>query len=273
MISIITPVYNNYTFIEACILNVIEQNCPDTEHIIVDGFSSDGTVDIIKRYAKQYPHIQWISERDNGQSDAMNKGINLAKGEIISFLNVDDFYEPDTLNKVVSFFKTLPVPAFLVGNCKVWNEEGKVLFINKPLNLSVFSILQGEPFPNNPSAYFYHKSLHTIVGLYNTNEHYAMDLEFLIRGLPKAYVKYIDENFGNWRKLPGTKTVQDENIGIGAQRRKELFDKTIKNMNVLQKLSFFYYNYTVSISQTLSKYKLYRTISYYFNVYFPFYKR
>ena len=79
---------------------MIEQNCGDVEHIIIDGGSQDGTVTIIKQYAEKYPHIRWISEADQGQSDAMNKGLDMAKGNIISFLNVDDYYEPLVLNKI-----------------------------------------------------------------------------------------------------------------------------------------------------------------------------
>ncbi|MGK7941459.1 MAG: glycosyltransferase, partial [Crocosphaera sp.] len=84
MITVITPVYNGETFIESCIKIVIEQNCSHLEHIIVDGGSKDGTVDIIRKYAEQYAHIRWLSESDKGQSDAMNKGIKMAKGEILA---------------------------------------------------------------------------------------------------------------------------------------------------------------------------------------------
>ena len=108
MISVITPVYNGESFIESCIKIVIEQNCGDVEHIIVDGGSQDGTVTIIKQYAEKYPHIRWISEADQGQSDAMNKGLDMAKGNIISFLNVDDYYEPLVLNKIQNFLIIYP---------------------------------------------------------------------------------------------------------------------------------------------------------------------
>ena len=97
MISIITPVYNGKRFIEFCIKNVIDQKCPNMEHIIVDGGSTDGTVEIIQRYAERYKHIRWVSEKDKGQSDAMNKGIRLAEGNIIGILNADDYYEPNVL--------------------------------------------------------------------------------------------------------------------------------------------------------------------------------
>ena len=94
MLSVITPVFNGIRFIESCILNVIEQGCCEVEHLIIDGGSSDGTVEIVSRYAERYRHIRWVSEQDEGQSHAMNKGIAMARGTIIGFLNVDDYYEP-----------------------------------------------------------------------------------------------------------------------------------------------------------------------------------
>jgi glycosyltransferase involved in cell wall biosynthesis len=211
MISIITPVYNGDRFIENCIKNVISQNCQDVEHIIVDGGSTDRTIDIIKQYAEQYPHIRWLSEKDKGQSDAMNKGITMAKGEIISFLNADDYYEPNVLNRALAIFADLPIPSLLVGNCNVWDGKDNLIKVYKPCNFSLQSILeQGlneHTFPTNPSAYFYHTCLHKQVGLYNVDEHYAMDLDFLLRAVQVGTVKYVDETWGNWMKVEGTKTV------------------------------------------------------------------
>ncbi|WP_146007550.1 glycosyltransferase family 2 protein, partial [Fischerella muscicola] len=148
MISVITPVYNGEKFIESCIKVVIEQNCPNVEHIIIDGGSKDGTVEIIKQYAKHYPHIRWISEKDQGQSDAMNKGIAMAKGEIISFLNVDDFYEPNVLNRVLKLFEKLPEPSLVVGNCNIWGDSQELKLINKPKKLKIEYLLsETSPFP------------------------------------------------------------------------------------------------------------------------------
>ena len=101
-ISVITPVYNSIQFIEDCILNVINQKAINVEHLIVDGGSNDGTLEVIQHFSKEYPHIRFLSEKDNGQSDAMNKGIDLAKGRFISFLNVDDYYEEGALKDVLS---------------------------------------------------------------------------------------------------------------------------------------------------------------------------
>ena len=119
LLSIITPVLNNKRFIESCILNVIEQDCPKMEHIIIDGESTDGTLEIIKAYAERHTHIRWISEKDKGQSDAMNKGVRMAQGNILGFLNVDDFYEKNVLNRIVELFKTLPEPSLLVDRKSV----------------------------------------------------------------------------------------------------------------------------------------------------------
>ncbi|MBD2213611.1 glycosyltransferase [Nostoc linckia FACHB-104] len=209
MISIITPVYNGERFIETCIKVVIDQNCHDIEHIIVDGGSKDRTVEIIKQYAEKYSHIRWISEKDKGQSDAMNKGIAIAKGEILNFLNVDDYYEPNVLKKVVEHFKMLPEPSFLVANCNVLNDAGKLDHVNKPRKMKLAELLVGpwkNPFPANPSAYFYHTSLHQKVGLYDIQEHYVMDIDFIFRAVQVATIKYVDETWGNHLRIEGTKT-------------------------------------------------------------------
>lgn len=219
MISIITPVYNGERFIEFCIKNVIEQNCTDVEHIIIDGCSTDRTVEIIRKYAENHTHIRWVSEKDKGQSDAMNKGIAMARGEIIGVLNVDDYYEPNVLCRILEIFKTLPEPSLLVGNCNVWDNEGKLWFVSKPNKISLTNLLLErymEAFPMNPSGYFYHASLHKKIGLYKVEEHYGMDLDFIIRAVQTANVKYVNETCGNYRYLEGTKTfVEDKNGNTG----------------------------------------------------------
>ncbi|MBC1223535.1 glycosyltransferase family 2 protein, partial [Nostoc sp. UCD120] len=198
MISIITPVYNGEKFIDSCLQVVIDQNCLEVEHIIVDGGSSDKTVDIIKDKANQYPHIRWISEKDKGQSDAMNKGIAMAQGEIIGVLNVDDFYEVNLLNRICEIFQTLPEPSFIVGNCNIINQKEQLIFINKPSQLRTIDLLLGRrlnddkmidaSFPVNPSAYFYHKSLHQKIGLYKVEDHYSMDIDFLLKAVCSSHV-------------------------------------------------------------------------------------
>ncbi|MEL4895024.1 glycosyltransferase family 2 protein [Crocosphaera sp. Alani8] len=239
MISIITPVYNGESFIESCIKVVIEQNCPDIEHIIVDGGSQDKTIAVVKKYAENYPHIRWISEADQGQSDAMNKGIKMAKGEILAILNVDDYYQPNVLNRVQTIFENLPKNSFLVGNCKVWDETGKVKFINRPEKLKLKELLLGwsiNPHPINPAAYFYHKSLHDDIGLYDVDDHYTMDVDFLLRVVQTANLQYKDEIWGNYLDIEGTKTFSDRESGQGVKRMENLFNKYNQQLSFLEKL-------------------------------------
>ena len=221
MISIVTPVYNGERFIESCIEMVLAQEYPDIEHIIVDGGSSDRTAEIIRRYAEKHRHIRWISEKDRGQADAMNKGISMAGGEILGILNVDDYYEPSLLTRVARYFETLPEPSLLVGNCNVRDEQGEIIFVNKPAKIKLEDLLLGylaNPHPVNPSAYFYHTSLHAKIGSYKVEEHYALDLDFLLRAVQVAHVEYVDEVWGNQRLIEGTKTFDDIKSGkIGAK--------------------------------------------------------
>ena len=240
MISVITPVYNGERFIEDCINVVLDQQCSDLEHIIVDGGSGDRTVDIIKQYADQYPHIRWLSEKDQGQSDAMNKGIALAKGEILAILNVDDYYQPNTLNRVAELFKTLPEPSFLVGNCNIWDADNQLIDINKPAKLALKELLLGwgtNQFPANPSAYFYHTSLHQQVGLYDTSDHYTMDLDFILRAVQSAHLMYVDETWGNFRQLRDTKTFQSNASGQAGLRVERLMKLYRRNLPLFQRWS------------------------------------
>ena len=101
LISIITPSFNQGKFIEQTILSVLNQHYPNFEHIIIDGGSTDGSIEILKKY----PHLIWKSEKDRGQSEALNKGFEVAKGEIIGWLNSDDVYLDDTLFKVTGYLK------------------------------------------------------------------------------------------------------------------------------------------------------------------------
>jgi glycosyltransferase involved in cell wall biosynthesis len=243
ILSVITPVKNAAHCIERCIENVIAQKCPHAEHIIVDGGSTDGTVKIIEKYASTYPHIRWISEVDHGQSDALNTGIAMAQGEILASLNADDDYEPNTLNTVCMHFKNLPKPSLLVGNCNVWDEEGNLLYINKPSRLRLRDILIGRhdiiPYPVNPSAYFYHASLHDRIGLFNTQESHAMDLDFLLRAIKHANVMYRDEVWGNFRIMPGTRTYHDAQNNLFEERKAPVMTRYRKTFLPLEQMWLF----------------------------------
>lgn len=238
-VSVITPVLNGARFMEFCIENVIRQECPEVEHVIVDGGSTDGTVSIIERYAARHDHIRYVTEPDKGQSDAMNKGIDMARGEIVGFLNADDYYEPGALKEVLAQWDGLPEPSLLVGNCNVWDDEGKLWFVSRPARISLNNLLLGryvEAFPMNPAAYFYHKSLHRRIGPYRLEEHAAMDLQFIFLAVQHARVSYRDRTWGNYRYLEGTKTYEADKSGANQARIRQITDLYRRQQPLLRRL-------------------------------------
>jgi glycosyltransferase involved in cell wall biosynthesis len=224
ILSIVTPVYNSEKFISECIESVAAQNCGEIEHIIVDGGSSDRTVHILREKARAHSHLRWISEPDRGQSDALNKGIGMAMGEYIGILNADDFYEPGALPRVASIIKNLSEPRFIVGACNMLTIGDEIAEVNRPRVLRFEKLMMDDerwPCPYNPSAYFYPKSAHDIVGPYNIEEHFAMDFEFILSVVQAIEPLYIDHILGNFRLIPGTKTFNSIRDGsIRPVRRK-----------------------------------------------------
>jgi glycosyltransferase involved in cell wall biosynthesis len=238
LLTVITPVYNGERFIEGCLRSVISQNCPEVEHLIIDGGSTDRTLQIVKRYAQWNPHLRWVSKKDRGQSSAMNKGIVLARGKVVGFLNYDDYYQPGVLNRVLEIFETLPSPSFLAGNCNVLNDDERIVYLNKPSRLSLTNVLIGgekNQFPFNPSAYFYHKSLHVKVGLFDESNHYTMDLDFILRALKAAHVKYMDETWGNFRYIRGTKTFQTKEDNLLDEYKMHIMNVHLEKLPGIQR--------------------------------------
>ena len=221
-LTVVTPVYNGASFIERCLRNVSEQECAGVEHIVVDGGSLDDTVSIIERLAHEIPNLRWFSERDLGQSDAMNRGVALAQGHVIGVLNVDDHYEPDTLGRVRKVIQSSPEPALVVGNCNVLNDSGRLLWVNRPRSPHLIDMLVRDPdapnFPVNPSAYFYHRSLHEQIGLYDVTEHMALDVDFVFRAVQVAHVVYVNETWGNFWLHNETKTARGIRAGTVGSR-------------------------------------------------------
>lgn len=241
-ITIITPVFNSERFISSCIENVIAQNCKDLEHLIIDGGSTDQTVQIVQSYASIHSHVRIISEKDNGQSDAMNKGIRAAKADLISFLNADDLYAPFILNRVLMLFTQNTKLDFAVGNCRVIDQEGSTIFINRPKRLMDYHFYSyKEPFPINPAAYFYKKSIHDDVGYYNTDNHYNMDYEFLLKAVRKYQLVYFEEDWGIMLHHEDAKTANDMESGRMESRKKEVFQKEYSKLTLSQKVKVFSY--------------------------------
>jgi glycosyltransferase involved in cell wall biosynthesis len=236
-ISIITPVYNGAAHIEACLRNVESQNVKGLEHIVVDGGSPDGTAEIARQHAARNPGIRVYSAKDNGQSDAMNKGLRLAASPIVGILNVDDFYEAGAINDALQFLESHPNVDFVSGDCNLRDENDKILGVNRPCDLRLESLLMGwdfAPYPINPSAYFYRKEVHSVVGEYKISEHFAMDVCFLFACAAKVNMAYQPRIWGNFRHLPGAKT--DQNFADAPRMMRRLRYRHIRMLPLHRRL-------------------------------------
>ncbi|MFD2247689.1 glycosyltransferase family 2 protein [Pontibacter ruber] len=171
LVSIITVVYNGEKFLEHTINSVLAQTYPNIEYIVVDGGSSDGTLSILRKYDDQIAY--WKSEPDKGISDAFNKGVALATGELVGILNADDWYEPDAVARIVSRYQPDSV---LYGSLQYWNLDGSKDVQAAP-NLH---FLPFEMSLNHPTV-FVSSSLYHKYGVFNLNFKLAMDYHLLLR--------------------------------------------------------------------------------------------
>src|SRR5438128_8552250 len=123
LVSIVTPSYNQGRFIEDTIRSVLAQDYPNLEYIVVDGGSTDHTLDVLRRYEGR---LRWVSEPDRGQSEAINKGFRMARGEIVSWLNSDDTYVPGAIGKAVAHLGARPEVVMVYGEGYLLDEGGRV---------------------------------------------------------------------------------------------------------------------------------------------------
>ena len=176
-ISIVTPSFNQGEFIEDTILSVLNQNYPNLEYIVIDGGSKDHSVDIIKKYQAQLTY--WVSEPDNGQSQAINKGLSKATGEIVSWLCSDDILLPSALFKVAKSFSENPETFLIHGRTILFTENKKEIIKGAETDDLPLRYLAYIPFPQ-PSSFFLRKIL-LKHGFLEENLHFGMDYDLLIK--------------------------------------------------------------------------------------------
>lgn len=182
-ISIITIVFNNEKTLEQTICSVLDQSYPHIEYIIVDGGSTDGSLDIIKKYNDK---VKWISEPDNGIADAFNKGLGLATGDIIGIINSDDWYEPNIFEQIIKDFEV--DIDLLCGDINLFSGSGQ--FLRR--RASRPSMTNYGMYLMHPSV-FVRKSVYQEVGNFDTSLKIAMDFDFILRVKKHGFkVKYIN---------------------------------------------------------------------------------
>lgn len=174
----------------------------------MDGGSTDGTIDILKRYSGR---VIWKSEKDSGQSEAINKGLRMATGDIVAFINTDDTYEPGAFSEVADFFTNNPEVKWLYGKCKIINvhdnEIRRPITWYKNLLLRRFSYnkLLSENFISQPAT-FWRKELHKEIGYMNEKEHLSMDYEFWLRIGQRYPAGVMDMYLANFRMYDTSKS-------------------------------------------------------------------
>ncbi len=180
-ISVVTPSLDQGQYIEDAIVSVLDQQYPDFEHIVIDGGSTDQTLQILRRY----PHLQWVSEPDSGQTTALNKGIRLATGAVVASLNADDLYRPRAFQAVAAAFRADPTIAVLAGGCEMIDKDCRLLRRFRARLDRFEDLLRywqwGHSFCIAHPAVFLRRSLFEQVGLFNEAYDLAMDYEMWLR--------------------------------------------------------------------------------------------
>ncbi len=247
-ISILTPSFNSGKYIERAIQSVLNQDYDNWEHIIIDGGSTDGTIDTLKRY----DHLKWISEPDKGQSDAMNKAFKKSKGGVIVYLNADDWLGENVFAQVIKSFSEKPKTEIVIGNLTQVFPEQEIY--RDDFSTSLIEILDYWPcrFPLNPVSYFYKRKIQEKIGDFPDDNPWSMDYWFLLRVFRICkYIVRVNSLFGYYFIDRNTKS---SNI----ERAINSLKKTQKEFLIEHPMLFFKY-YTKRIFKSIgSKYMKYK---------------
>lgn len=206
-ITVITPSLNQGDYINETITSVIDQGYPNLEYIIIDGGSTDQTLEILDRYSDR---VYWISERDRGQSHAINKGLGMANGEVIAYLNSDDIYLPGTLHKVGRFFASHSDAAWLTGRCRFIDGNGIEIrggissYKNFWLFINSYQVLKVLDYISQPAS-FWRREVFDEFGGFDEDLQYAMDYDFSLRVGEKFKLWVLHDYLAAYRIHPSSK--------------------------------------------------------------------
>jgi glycosyltransferase involved in cell wall biosynthesis len=209
LISIITPSFNQADFIGDALESVRGQNYENWEHLVIDGRSTDGTIDLLQYESTKSGkcRMSWVSEGDTGQSEALNKGFRRATGEIIGWLNSDDRYRPDCFEHVVKAFRENPNADVIYGDYSIVDEAGGVLRIRREIEFNAFILRYHHVLYIPTTATFFRRRIFAEGNWLNERLQYAMDLEFFIRLSERGYrFKHIPHLLADFRMQPDSKT-------------------------------------------------------------------
>ena len=191
LVTIVTPSYNQAAYLEQTLTSVLEQDYPRLEYLVVDGASTDGSVEIIKKYADKL--TWWVSEKDSGQAEAINKGLSLAKGDILAWLNSDDYYLPGAISAAVKVFQDNPDVVLIYGNMLAVDERGQTTNLLSYSQLTLEDLLCfqiiGQP------AVFFRREAFEGAGQLNTTYHCFLDHHLWLRIALQGRILHVDETW------------------------------------------------------------------------------
>ena len=207
-ISIVMPSYNKVDFIERSILSVLNQNYPNTELVIIDGGSTDGTVEIIRKY-EQYIAF-WISEKDQGQSEALNKGFKHCTGAIYGFLNSDDVYLPGAFKYASSIIEKNPNKKIVFGDWLSLDKQDSIIDYNHAFDFNL-NHFKYEGFHLNAQSMFWRSEVFKRFSGFDVNLHYTMDYQLILEfGINEGQYSFlrVPKVLGGFRRYEGQKTAK-----------------------------------------------------------------
>jgi glycosyltransferase involved in cell wall biosynthesis len=205
-ISIVTASYNSAPYVEEAIQSVAKQDYPNKEHIIFDGESTDDTIDILNRY-DHLSHLRWVSEPDEGQSDALNKGMREATGDVIGWLNADDRYLPGCFRTVADHFESNADTDVLYGNYRWIDADGTVFQERRELDFDLFMLKYVDTLYIPSEALFIRRRVIEDGEFIDPSYDWSMDYEYILRLALKGYTfAHVNEFLSDFRWHDESKT-------------------------------------------------------------------